>query len=182
MPREYRMYINGEWVGALDGQVYDDLNPYTGEVFAKVSSGKRADAKRAVDAAAAAFPAWSQSLPVERQALFLKAADILEGASKGNSALLHTGFDEPAGSLEFQMNRSGYAIYRRIHERMNLPFERTGAVVVAWDDEQHAKLAAIAARANANVRFNASLFCRRNSAIVLWSGFSPPINHMNATL
>lgn len=28
-----------------------------------------------------------------------KSADILEGASKGNSALLHTGFDEPAGSL-----------------------------------------------------------------------------------
>jgi L-2-hydroxyglutarate oxidase LhgO len=79
-----------------------------------------------------------------------KAADILEGASKGNSALLHTGFDEPVGSLEFQMNKSGYAIYRRIHERMNLPFERTGAVVVAWNEEQRAKLAAIAAQASAN--------------------------------
>jgi acyl-CoA reductase-like NAD-dependent aldehyde dehydrogenase len=57
MPREYKMYIDGEWVSALDGETYDDLNPYTGEVFAKVSSGKRADAKRAVEAAAAAFPA-----------------------------------------------------------------------------------------------------------------------------
>jgi aldehyde dehydrogenase (NAD+) len=72
------MYINGEWVGALDNEVYDDLNPYTGEVFARVPSGKRADAKRAIDAAGAAFPAWSQTLPAERQALFLKAADILE--------------------------------------------------------------------------------------------------------
>lgn len=78
MPREYKMYINGEWVGALDGAVYDDLNPYTGEVFARVPSGKRADAKRAIDAAVAAFPAWSHTLPAERQALFLKAADILE--------------------------------------------------------------------------------------------------------
>jgi acyl-CoA reductase-like NAD-dependent aldehyde dehydrogenase len=76
--KEYKMYINGEWIGALDGEVYDDLNPYTGEVFARVASGKRADAKRAVDAAVVAFPAWSQTLPVERQALFLKAADILE--------------------------------------------------------------------------------------------------------
>ena len=76
--REYKMYINGEWVGALDNEVYDDLNPYTGEVFARVPSGKRADAKRAIDAAVAAFPAWSHTLPVERQALFLKAADILE--------------------------------------------------------------------------------------------------------
>jgi len=78
MPREYKMYINGEWVDALDGEFYDDFNPYTGEVFARVPSGKRADAKRAVDAAIAAFPAWSHTLPVERQALFLKAANILE--------------------------------------------------------------------------------------------------------
>jgi len=77
MPGEYNMYINGEWVGAVDGELYDDLNPYTGEVFARVPAGKRADAKRAIDAAAAAFPGWSQTLPAERQALFLKAADIL---------------------------------------------------------------------------------------------------------
>lgn len=78
MPREYKMYINGEWVNALDGERYDDYNPYTGEVFAQVPAGKRADARRAVDAAVAAFPAWSHTLPAERQALFLKAADILE--------------------------------------------------------------------------------------------------------
>jgi acyl-CoA reductase-like NAD-dependent aldehyde dehydrogenase len=77
MPREYKMYINGEWVDAIDGELYDDLNPYTGEVFARVPSGKRADTKRAVDAAVAAFPGWAQTLPAERQALFLKAADIL---------------------------------------------------------------------------------------------------------
>lgn len=78
MTREYQMYINGEWVDALDGEKYDDCNPYTGGVFARVAAGKRADAKRAIEAAAAAFPAWSQTLPNERQALFLKAADILE--------------------------------------------------------------------------------------------------------
>lgn len=78
MAREYKMYIDGGWVDALDGTAYDDFNPYTGEVFARVPSGKRADAKKAVDAAVAAFPAWSHTLPAERQALFLKAADILE--------------------------------------------------------------------------------------------------------
>ncbi len=79
MPEEYSMYIDGQWVGALDGTVYDDMNPYTGEIFARVPAGKRADARRAVDAAAAAFPAWSRTLPAQRQALFLKAAEILEG-------------------------------------------------------------------------------------------------------
>jgi len=78
MPRDYKMYVNGEWVGALDGEVYDDLNPFTGEIFARVPSGKRADARRAIDAAVVAFPGWSHTLPAERQALFLRAADILE--------------------------------------------------------------------------------------------------------
>jgi acyl-CoA reductase-like NAD-dependent aldehyde dehydrogenase len=78
MPREYGMYIDGEWSDALDGETYDDHDPYTGGVFARVAAGKRADAKRAVDAAAAAFPAWSRALPAKRQALFLRAADILE--------------------------------------------------------------------------------------------------------
>src|SRR6476646_10445247 len=64
-----------------------------------------------------------------------KAADILEGASKGNSALLHNGFDEPTESLERKMVQAGHHIYRRIHHWMNLPLVETGALVVAWSAE-----------------------------------------------
>src|SRR5512143_1046906 len=80
--REYKIYMSGEWLVALGGKDYDDVNIYSGEIFARVASGKRADAKRAIDAAAAAFPAWSHTLPAERQALFLRAADILEKKQK----------------------------------------------------------------------------------------------------
>lgn len=76
--KQYMMYINGEWVKAQDNEFYDDLNPYTGEVFSQVPSGKRADVRKAIDAAFSAFPSWSHTLPAERQALFLKAAEILE--------------------------------------------------------------------------------------------------------
>jgi aldehyde dehydrogenase (NAD+) len=72
------MYVNGKWSDALNGETYNDYNPYTGEVFAQVAAGRRADARRAIGAAAAAFPAWSHTLPAERQVLFLKAAEILE--------------------------------------------------------------------------------------------------------
>ncbi len=88
MPRDYKMYINGEWTGALDGETYPDLNPYTGDVFARVPAGKRADARRAAEAAGAAFPAWSRMLPAERQGLFLKAAGILESRGKEIIGLL----------------------------------------------------------------------------------------------
>ena len=75
--RRYHHFIGGEWV-AGEGGTFDDLDPFTGEVVALVPSGTRADAARAVAAAAEAFPAWSQAVPAERQRIFLKAADILE--------------------------------------------------------------------------------------------------------
>src|SRR5262252_4077384 len=77
--REVKQFIGGTWVDAANGATFDDLDPFTGDVVARVPAGGRADAERAVAAAAAAFPAWSQAPPAARQAVFLKVADILEG-------------------------------------------------------------------------------------------------------
>jgi delta 1-pyrroline-5-carboxylate dehydrogenase len=41
-------------------------------------AGGRPEAKLAVDAAAKAFPAWSQTTPAERARLFFKAAEIVK--------------------------------------------------------------------------------------------------------
>ena len=120
MQREYKMYMNGEWVSALDGETYDDHNPYTGEVFAQVSSGKRADAKRAVEAAAAAFPAWSHTLPAERQALFLKAADILE---KKQDEIVTILAEETGCTFGFAMFQAGFtpSLLREAAGQVNQP-------------------------------------------------------------
>ena len=72
------MYIGGKWVCAIDGETFDDYNPYSGEVFARLPSGKRRDARKACDAAAAAFPEWSHTPPAKRQRYLLRAADIFE--------------------------------------------------------------------------------------------------------
>lgn len=82
MPRQYKMYINGEWVNAISGKVFDDYNPATGEVFAKVPCGERADMKQAIDAASAAWPAWAHIPPIQRGLYLLKAADIFEKRQK----------------------------------------------------------------------------------------------------
>jgi acyl-CoA reductase-like NAD-dependent aldehyde dehydrogenase len=76
--QEYRQYIGGDWVAA-DGGTYEDNDPFTGDVFATVAAGGADDARRAVEAAEAAFPAWSKTPPAERQRIFHNAADILEG-------------------------------------------------------------------------------------------------------
>ena len=75
---EHRHFIAGEWVGASEGALFDDLDPYTGDVVARVAAGTREDARSAVEAAAAAFPAWAETPPASRQAIFLRAADVLE--------------------------------------------------------------------------------------------------------
>ncbi len=72
------LFIGGEDVPALDGRTTQDLNPYTGAVYATVAAGGAADVVRAVDAAEAAFPAWAAMSPTARRRVFLKAADVFE--------------------------------------------------------------------------------------------------------
>ncbi len=79
-----------------------------------------------------------------------KAADVLDGASKANSAILHTGFDAPPGSLEQACVANGYREYLEIRESLGLPLLKSGAMVLAWDDVQLAKLEELIAKAHQN--------------------------------
>ncbi len=79
-----------------------------------------------------------------------KAADILDGASKGNSGILHTGFDAPEGSLELSCIQAGHAEYLDMHEKLNLPLMRSGALVLAWTAEEEAVLPALMDQARRN--------------------------------
>src|SRR5262249_757379 len=85
-----------------------------------------------------------------RCVLLEKAADILAGASKGNSALLHTGFDAPAGSLELACMQAGYREFMEIRERLNLPVLKTDAMVIAASEHEQAQLWAILKKAHQN--------------------------------
>ncbi len=74
--RELAHYIGGEWVSA--GGTFEDRDPFTGETVANAAAGTRAEAAQAVAAAVAAAPGWAETVPAERQRIFLAAADILE--------------------------------------------------------------------------------------------------------
>lgn len=82
--------------------------------------------------------------------LLEKARDILAGASKGNSAILHTGFDTPEGSLELECIRTGYDEYLKIRKSLNLPLLETGALVAAWTPEEELRFDEILQRAQNN--------------------------------
>ena len=74
---EVDLLINNAEAKATGGATFDRLNPMTGEVASRAAASSVEDAKRAVDAAAAAFPAWSETGPAARRALLNKAADLL---------------------------------------------------------------------------------------------------------
>ncbi|MBL4602707.1 MAG: NAD(P)/FAD-dependent oxidoreductase [Emcibacteraceae bacterium] len=92
--------------------------------------------------------------------LLEKGVDILSGASKANSAILHTGFDAPAGSLELQCVQAGYKEYLEIFRNFNLPILKTSAYVVAWTEEQLARLPDIEKHAHQNNVTNVHLIDR----------------------
>ena len=79
-----------------------------------------------------------------------KATDILEGASKGNSAILHTGFDAPPDSVEHSCIVDSYQAFLSIRKKLKLPLLKTGALVVAWTGQEEAQLEGILQKAFIN--------------------------------
>src|SRR3954470_15594248 len=73
----YENFVGGEWVGAVEGETMEVLNPATGETVAEVPRGTQADVDRAVEAAKKALPEWLETTPRERAEALLKLADLL---------------------------------------------------------------------------------------------------------
>lgn len=77
MAYTYKQYIDGEWADASNGATWDVINPATEEVVRTVPYGNAEDARRAIDAAARAFPEWRARTAYERAAVLKHAADLM---------------------------------------------------------------------------------------------------------
>ena len=71
-----QLFIDGQWVASSGTGTIDVVNATTEEVIGRVADGTPNDVDRAVRAAAAAFPAWSETSPEER-------AKVLQQLSEG---------------------------------------------------------------------------------------------------
>lgn len=83
----------------------------------------------------------------ELSVALLDSGDVGAGTSKANTALLHTGFDSKAGTLEARLVARGHQLLLRYAGEVGIPVERTGALLVAWNEGELARLPAIAANA-----------------------------------
>jgi malonate-semialdehyde dehydrogenase (acetylating)/methylmalonate-semialdehyde dehydrogenase len=71
-------YINGQWQDSSASEWQDVTNPATGEVLARVPLSDNAEVTRAIDAAAAAYPAWRRTPPEDRIQPLFKLKALLE--------------------------------------------------------------------------------------------------------
>lgn len=85
-----------------------------------------------------------------RVALIEARPDVCEGTSKANTALLATGFDAKPNSLESRLYARGYELMVDYCQATGIALERTGGILVAWDDEQAASLPQLQAEAELN--------------------------------
>ncbi|KMO67050.1 FAD/NAD(P)-binding oxidoreductase [Mycolicibacterium chubuense] len=76
--------------------------------------------------------------------------DVGDGTSKANTALLHTGFDATPGTLESRLVARGYDLLGAYAEQTGIPVERTGAMLVAWTEEEADALPGLMVKAERN--------------------------------
>ncbi|SEB91505.1 MULTISPECIES: NAD-dependent succinate-semialdehyde dehydrogenase [unclassified Beijerinckia] len=72
-----QLFINGRWRDASDGASFAVENPATGDILARVASASLEDAQDALNAAAAAAPAWAARSPRDRSEVLRRAFDLI---------------------------------------------------------------------------------------------------------
>ncbi|MFI0432212.1 MAG: aminobutyraldehyde dehydrogenase [Candidatus Nanopelagicales bacterium] len=102
-------WIGGRAVSGSSGELHDVLDPSTGRPIATVELAGPAEVEAAVDAAAAAFPAWSCATPASRSAALNELARAMsaradeyaavESEQAGKTIRMTSEFDVP-GSID----------------------------------------------------------------------------------
>jgi glycerol-3-phosphate dehydrogenase len=85
-----------------------------------------------------------------RVLLIEKNADIGMGASCANSAIIHSGHDPLPGTLKARMNQIANPMWDQLSAELGIPFNRTGAYVVALNPDEKECLNDLKKRAMAN--------------------------------
>jgi len=92
-----QFYINGQWVDPISDKQIDVINPATEQAVAKISMANIEDVNKAVAAAKAAFPRYSQTSREERVALMEKLAEIYKERYNDMAAAIKLEMGAPDG-------------------------------------------------------------------------------------
>lgn len=79
-----------------------------------------------------------------------KSADVCEGTSKANSAIVHAGFDAKPGTWKARLNVQGNAMMGEVAQQLEVPLKQIGAMVVCFHEEDLPNLQALLKRGTEN--------------------------------
>jgi len=93
--------------------------------------------------------------------LFEREPDVGWGVTKANSAIVHGGFHDRPGTVRSRFCVSGNAMFEPLCAELKVPFLRTGACVLAFDEHEIAVLETLRAWGNENGAVDLEMYCRR---------------------
>src|SRR5437870_1695177 len=100
-----KMLINGEHVAAASGATMEVRNPATGEVVDSVPKADATDARKAIEAAAGAFPSWSKLAPHKRSHILMQATARVRANLEDVAALLTAEQGKPIRDSRIEAER-----------------------------------------------------------------------------
>ncbi|MGJ8745169.1 aldehyde dehydrogenase [Polaribacter sp.] len=105
-------YINGKFENPINGEFIDNYNPSNGEVYGQIANSTSEDVEKAYEAAAKAFPSWSNTTLEERSKILSKIANLIvekldilaeaESKDNGKPISLAKQIDIPRAAENFQ--------------------------------------------------------------------------------
>ncbi len=91
-----QLFIDGNWRDASSGETFEVLNPLDDSIYAKSAKGTTDDMSAAVVAAKRAFSSYRETLPKDREAWLIRAADIM---ARRRSEIIDCLIDEIGSTL-----------------------------------------------------------------------------------
>ena len=120
-------YINGELVDPVSKTFFNNTNPSTGEVFSQIPNSDASDVELAYEAAAKAFPAWSNTSKEDRFTILNKIANLID-ANLDNLA--------KAESID---NGKPFKLAKRVDiPRASANMRFFASAILHWSSESHA--------------------------------------------
>jgi acyl-CoA reductase-like NAD-dependent aldehyde dehydrogenase len=105
-----QMLIGGDWVGSRNGDVFQVMNPATGEPVDTAPRATVEDARDAIDAAEAAFAIWSEWPQGKRADVLRRAVELVRMHDKELANLLTREQGKPIREAILEIRRFAHTI------------------------------------------------------------------------
>ena len=74
----FKQFIGGKWVEGENGEVFEIQNPIDDSLYAFGAKGTKNDIKKAIKEAKSAFIGYKETLPMDRERMLLRVAELME--------------------------------------------------------------------------------------------------------